>query len=181
MLVSKRSLLINVTLDTSGVRAGGQAGLLRLETAMGIVTVTATHRAFQNFVMERHGELRLHFVMTADAELRIVCLQHTNSGKAGLLGIRRFDQHVRAGFISAVGERVRRMAIGAADVVAPVLSATEIVPLFFSRVAGQTRFRSFFWRFVFEGDDLRDIAVGNMIFAWPVAGLTPGDLTFPTA
>ena len=79
MLERKRSLLVYVTLDASCIGACRQSRLPGLKSAMRIVTVTATHRAFQNFVMERHRELRLHFVVATNAELRIVGLQHADS------------------------------------------------------------------------------------------------------
>ena len=72
----ERSLLVYVALDASGIGARRQPGLPGLESAVRIVTIAATHRAFQNFVMERHVELRLHLAVTADAELWIVRLQH---------------------------------------------------------------------------------------------------------
>lgn len=74
MFESERSLFVHVTLYTGRIRASRQSGLLQLETAMRIVTVAATHRAFQNLVMERHAELRLNFAVTTRAQLRIVRL-----------------------------------------------------------------------------------------------------------
>src|SRR5436190_347579 len=67
MLVSKRPLLVSVALDAGGIGARSEARLSRLKSTMWIVTVAATHRAFQNFMMERHSELRLHFVMATGA------------------------------------------------------------------------------------------------------------------
>ena len=62
---------------------------------MRIVTIAAAHGPFHDFVMERHGELRLNFVVTTGAELRIVGLQHSHCREAGLFGIRGRRQHVR--------------------------------------------------------------------------------------
>ena len=53
MFVSERTLLVCVALDAGGIRSGRQSGLLRLKAAVRIVTIAATHRAFQDFVMER--------------------------------------------------------------------------------------------------------------------------------
>ena len=78
VFVSKRPLLIHVALNASGVGAGRESGLLQLETAMRIVTIAATHRAFQHLVMERRSELRLDFAVTTRTELRIVRLQHSH-------------------------------------------------------------------------------------------------------
>ena len=78
VLEGKRSLLINVALDAGCIGATGEPGLFGFEASVRVVTIAATHRAFQHFVMERHIELRLDFVMTAGAKLRIVRLQHSN-------------------------------------------------------------------------------------------------------
>jgi len=72
MLVYERTLLVGVALDTRGIRARRQPGLLQLETAMRIVAIAAAHRTFQHFVMERHVERWLHFAMAAEAELWVV-------------------------------------------------------------------------------------------------------------
>ena len=76
MFVSKRTLLVRVTFNTSGVRAGSQSGLLEFKTAMRIVAITALHGSFENFVMKRCIELGLHLTMTTHAELRFPDLQH---------------------------------------------------------------------------------------------------------
>ena len=90
---SERSLLVNVTLDASGIRSGSQSGLLQFKAAVRVVTVATTHRPFQNLVMERHAELRLNFTVTTRAELRIVRLQHPNRCEAGLLSVwRSYEQ-----------------------------------------------------------------------------------------
>ena len=78
VLEGKRPLLINVALDAGCIDATGKSGLPRFEPAVRVVTIAATHRAFQHFMMERHIELRLNFVMTTGAKLRIVSLQHAN-------------------------------------------------------------------------------------------------------
>jgi len=139
----ERSLLVGVALDTSRIRSSGQPGLLGLKSTVRVVTIGAAHRAFQNFVMEGRGKLRLDLVVTTHAELWIVGLQHANRREAGLFGIRCGRQKVRAGHVLAGQVRVRRVTIGATDVIAPVLSAPEVVPLFSARVAGQTSLRNF--------------------------------------
>jgi hypothetical protein len=53
MFERKRPLLVYVTLDASRVRSGSKPGLLQLEPAVRIVAIAATHRTFQNLVMER--------------------------------------------------------------------------------------------------------------------------------
>src|SRR5437588_3517920 len=73
------------------------------------------------------------------------------------------------------------MTIRTTDVVAPMLSATEVVALFFARVAGQTSLRRFFRGLVLERNDLGRIAFGNMVLAGTVTGFATGYLVFPTA
>ena len=72
------------------------------------------------------------------------------------------------------------VAIGATDIVAPVFAATEVVVLFLSRVAAETRFRSFFRRFSLERNDLRRIALFAVGFAGTMTRLATSDLIFPT-
>lgn len=94
MFVGKGSLLVGVALDASRISAGGKSCLLQLKTAMRVMTVTAFHRAFENFVMERHAERRLHFTVTTKAKLRLTYLQHLQGREAGLFGIRTSDEDV---------------------------------------------------------------------------------------
>ena len=143
VLVSVWSLLIRVTLNACGVRASRQSGLFGFEAAVWVVTVAAAHRAFQHFVMEGRRELRLDFIVTARAKLRVVCLQHPNRRKTRLLGVRGGHEHVGTCHVAAFLVRVRRVTIGATNVVAPVLSAPEVVPLFSARVTGQTSLGNF--------------------------------------
>ena len=88
MLVSEWTLLVGVAFNARRIAAGCQTRLLQLKPAVRVVTIAASHRAFQNFVMERHVELWLHFGMTTGTELRIVCFQHRNRGEARLFSIR---------------------------------------------------------------------------------------------
>ena len=76
MFVGEWTLLIRVTLDASRIRAGGKPRLLQFKTTMRIVAVTALHRSFENFMMERRIKLRLHLTMTTQAELRLADFQH---------------------------------------------------------------------------------------------------------
>ena len=71
VLVGERSLLIRVTLNAGGVRAGCEPRLLELETAVRVVAVAALHRTFEYLVMKRLVEVGLNFVMATDAELRL--------------------------------------------------------------------------------------------------------------
>ena len=71
VLKGEWTLLISVTLNARSIRAGGEPRLLELESAMRIVAITALHCAFQNLVMERRTELRLHLAMTTQAKLRL--------------------------------------------------------------------------------------------------------------
>lgn len=71
------------------------------------------------------------------------------------------------------------MAIDATDIVAPVLTAPEVVVLFLAGVTAEARFRSLFWRFVFEGNYLRGIAFLNVGPAGTVTGLTSRHFVLP--
>jgi hypothetical protein len=70
VFVNKRSLLVRMTLDAGGVRAGRESRLLELETAVRIVAVAAPHCPFQHFVMKRQIELVLCLAMTTETKLR---------------------------------------------------------------------------------------------------------------
>lgn len=88
MFIGEGSLLVRVTLYAGRIRARGQPGLLELKTAMRIVTITALHHAFENFVMKRLVEIRLHFAVTAHAKLRLASLQQVQGREVGLLSVR---------------------------------------------------------------------------------------------
>jgi hypothetical protein len=68
-----------MALYARGICAGGQSGLLEFETAVGIVTITALHHAFEDLVMKWLVEIGLNFVMTVHAELRLAGLQQEAS------------------------------------------------------------------------------------------------------
>jgi len=77
VFISERSLFVRVTFYASCIAAGGQARLFKFETAMRVMTIAATHRTFHDFVMEGHGEGRLHFAVATEAKLRVAHLQHS--------------------------------------------------------------------------------------------------------
>jgi hypothetical protein len=56
VFISEWTLFVRVTFNASSIAAGGQACLFEFETAVRVMTIAATHRAFHNFVMEGHGE-----------------------------------------------------------------------------------------------------------------------------
>lgn len=70
------ALLVRVTLNASGVRAGRQPGLLKFKTAVRVMAVATLHHSFKNFVMERFVKVGLGFCMTAHTKLRLADLQH---------------------------------------------------------------------------------------------------------
>jgi hypothetical protein len=78
MFISKWTLLIYVTLNTSGICASGQSGLFEFKTAMRIVAITATHGPFKNLMMEGREELRFGLAVATHAELRVAHLQHSD-------------------------------------------------------------------------------------------------------
>ena len=69
MFVSEWTLFVGVALDATCVGAGCEPGLLQLKSAMRIMAIAALYGAFKNFVMERLGEVRFDFAMTAHAKL----------------------------------------------------------------------------------------------------------------
>ena len=71
MLVDERPLLVCVTLDASGVGAGRQSCLFKLETTVRVVAIAALHCAFQHFMVERQIELVLGLAMTTKTKLRL--------------------------------------------------------------------------------------------------------------
>ena len=63
---------------------------------MGIMAVAAFHRAFEDLVVERLGEIGLRFTMAAHAKLRVACFQHLKRCETRLLGIRGTQKDIRA-------------------------------------------------------------------------------------
>src|SRR5215212_5634281 len=73
------------------------------------------------------------------------------------------------------------MTVRAANVVAPVFAAPEVVVLFLPCVAGEAGVRNLLGRLLFKGSDFSLVAVGLYVrLARPVAGLAAGDLVLPT-
>ena len=72
------------------------------------------------------------------------------------------------------------MTVSAADVVAPVFAATEVIVFLFAGVTAQTRLGSFLRRLVLEGNDLLRIALFDVGFAGTVTRFAAGHLVFPT-
>ena len=103
MFVSKRSLLIHVTLKARRISASCQSGLLKLKTAVRVMAVTTAHSAFVNLVMEGHRKGRLDLAMTTETKLGVAGLQHSDCGKTRLLPIDRTHKHVRAGKVFCEG------------------------------------------------------------------------------
>lgn len=73
-----------------------------------------------------------------------------------------------------------RMAVGASNVVAPMLTAAEVVVSFFARVTAETRLRYFFRRLRFERDNLLRVAFLHMRLAGSMTRLATRHLSFPT-
>ena len=111
MLVNKRSLLVCVTLDTGGVRAGGEPRLLELKTAVRIVAIAAFHRSFEHFVMERQIKLVLGFAVTTKAKLRFAVSEKFQIRETGLLCVGTGNEHVRGRQLSSARWRVARVAV----------------------------------------------------------------------
>jgi hypothetical protein len=180
MFVREWTLLISMAFDASGIGTGGQPRLFQLKAPMRVVTIAATHRAFQDFVMERHVELRFHFVVTALAKLRVARPQHTRRRKAGLLSIDAGHLIVGTRQVSTRRGAVRRVAVGATDIIAPVFATAKVIAFLFPRVACQTSIGGFFWRLVFERNDLRDVtATFDVRLAGAVTRFASGHLVFP--
>lgn len=87
VLIRERTLFVHVAFDTCGITARRQPGLLQLKTAVRIMAIAATHRTFQNFMMERRRERWFDFGVATGAELRIVLLQHPDRREARLFSV----------------------------------------------------------------------------------------------
>ena len=179
MFISERTLFIRVTFNASCIAADGQSRLFKFEAAVRVMTIAATHRAFQYLVMEGHGECRLHFAVATEAKLRVAHLQHSYRRESRFLSICRGDPCDRAGNILIACGQVWRVAVSAADVVAPMLTTTEVVVLFFAGVTPQTGLSGFLRRLVLKGDDLGGVALFSMGLARSVTGFTACDLCVP--
>src|SRR5262245_46681163 len=116
--------------------------------------------------MERLVKVGLNFVVTTDAELRFTNLQQMDRREVRLLRVGSVDERNRLGNISVRFKLVRRVTAGAANIVAPVFTAPEVVSFLSTGVAGQTGFRYFLGRLVLERNDLGWIALFEVGFAW---------------
>ena len=76
MLEDKWPLLVSVTLQTPRISAGREACLLKLKTAVRIVTITALDLSFEHLVMKRPAKLRFCLTVTTNTELRLTPAQH---------------------------------------------------------------------------------------------------------
>lgn len=76
---------------------------------------------------------------------------------------------------------MRSVAVRAADVIAPVFAAAEVVVLFPAGVASQTSFGNQFRALVFEGDNLFRIPLLGMGLTWSMARFTASYLALPSA
>ena len=75
MLVNKRTLFVGVTLDARGIGAGCESRLFQLESAVWVMAIAASHRAFEHFVMGRQGELVFDLIVTVQAKPRLADFQ----------------------------------------------------------------------------------------------------------
>jgi hypothetical protein len=63
MFVNEWPLLVRMTPNARSIRSDGKFRLFRFKSSVRVVTVTAPHRPFEHFVMERFCELRFCFGM----------------------------------------------------------------------------------------------------------------------
>ncbi len=169
VLEDKWPLFIGVTFDARQISADREPGLFGFKTAVRVVTIAAFHRAFHHLVTERLAKLRLDFAVAFKAQLRLARIEHLKGRSVGILFGNFTDQRNRIGFGVCVFGAMRRVAIGAADVVAPMLAAPKIAVFFPAGVTGETGFRDFFRVFMRERNDFSDVAVAfDMGFARPV-------------
>ena len=139
MLIDKWTLLVRVTLDACRICTGSKSGLFEFKTAMWIVAVAALHGSFKNLVMERKIKLVLHLGMTTEAQLRFAYSQQLKRRDAWLLSVRGSNEDVRTGQIPTSLRGMRRVAIGATNIISPMLTAPKVIVFFFARVACKTR------------------------------------------
>jgi len=71
------------------------------------------------------------------------------------------------------------VTIRTADVVPPVFSAPEIVPLLFARVTKKAGFGDLFGALIFERNNLARIAFCDVGLAWAVTGLAASYSSIP--
>jgi hypothetical protein len=180
VLEYERSLLVAVTLDARSVSTDRELALLLFKSAVRIMAVTAVHRAFEHLMTKRFAELGPGLGVTRHAKLRLVRSQHRSRCLTGF--VRRYVVNKRAGSNThlVMLRSVRRVALRASDVIAPVFSATEVVVIFLAGVALQARLGGSLRIQLLEGNYLCLIARSlDVCFAGSVARLATDDLTFP--
>lgn len=138
MFKSEWTLLVGVTLDAGRVGAGGQSRLLEFKTTVRVMAIAALHRPFQNLVMKRHVELRLHLAVATQAKLRLAGFQQMQRREGRLLRISLRHECYRTRQVSAGQSLVRRVAVRAANIVAPMLATPEVVVLLLARMTRET-------------------------------------------
>ena len=88
------TLLVCVTLEARGVGTDRQPRLLQLEAAVRIVAIAAFHRAFEDLVMRREGELVFDFTVAVQAKLRLTDFQQMDRGEIRFFCVCRGDECV---------------------------------------------------------------------------------------
>lgn len=145
MLKGEWALHLGMAAHARLVRSDGESRLLVLKTSVRIVAVAAVHCSFENFVTERLRELSFGFCVAAHAELGLAVLQHRPIREVRSLSRRTADERDRSRTLRAEGRSVSRVAVGAADVVLPVISTAEIIVILFSRVTREAALRCGLW------------------------------------
>lgn len=176
VLKNERTLFIRVAFDTSRVNADRELRLFLFKTSVRIMTIAAFHCSFQHFMMKRFGKLRLRFAVAADAELLLVGFQH---GDGRILTRRPAEKGDRIGFRQFMLCSVSGVAIGAADIVAPMIAAPEIIVFLFSRMTAEAGFGNFFPVFIFEGNYVCFQRFFDVFFAGSVTRFAADDFAFP--
>lgn len=123
----------------------------------------------------------LYFGVAIQAKLRLAYGQQFYRREAWLLSVCRRSESYRAGDILSGGTGMRRMAVCATNVVAPMLAPPEIIVLFPACMTGKTSLRDCLGRFVLKRSHLRGITFFNVRLARPMARFTASHLSFPTA
>lgn len=137
VLVDERSCLIRVAPNAACVGTDRKLSLFRLKASVWIVTIAALHRSLENLVMERLAELRLGFVVTRYAQLRLVRGEHLRRRLTWILCGDIRCENVRSGAEFTRRRPVSRMTVVTPDVISPVLTAPEIIVRLLSGMAGQ--------------------------------------------
>ena len=87
MFISEWPLFVCMTLNASCIAARGQARLFKFETAVRVMAIAATHRAFHDFVVEGHRERRFHFAVATEAKLWVAHFQQFDRRESWLFGV----------------------------------------------------------------------------------------------